>query len=151
MPYVRRNGKGEIIGSSSGSQTDHEEFLPDDNAEVIAFHEMLRAAGVWPPPTFTEQDLANLLPIMKKVDNELEALKNAIWSFNQTFHEFELALSSLLYVALRIEPLSSQVAYAIYYSPTSFDARTEIVDNVELPQHPWPSHRWSRMRRQSDN
>jgi len=55
-------------------------------------------------------------------------LRSAIWAFNAAFNELELALSGLLHEALHIP--RSQLAYAIYFSPSGFDARKEIVNNV---------------------
>ena len=64
------------------------------------------------------------------IDREHEQLKAAILAHQRGWAELELALSALLYEVLRIEPRSSHIAYAIYYSPTSLEARTELVYNA---------------------
>ncbi|WP_165418858.1 hypothetical protein [Rhizobium ruizarguesonis] len=45
MPYVTRNAEGEIAGMFEQLQPEMaEEFLPDDNPEVVAFSERSDAA-----------------------------------------------------------------------------------------------------------
>ncbi len=64
------------------------------------------------------------------LDREHEKLRAAIVAHQRGWAELEIALSALLYEVLRIEPRSSHIAYAIYYSPTSLEARTELVHNT---------------------
>ncbi|MEL3890291.1 hypothetical protein V6B08_08445 [Ferrovibrio sp. MS7] len=128
MPFVQRNWKGEVTGLFSLAQAGHaEEELSEDNPEVIAF----RQAHPVPPELLrplTHDERRKINHDHDRLKTEHTQLRNAIWAFNATFNEMELALSALLYSALDIK--HSQVAYAIYYSPNGFDARTEIVDNV---------------------
>ncbi len=66
----------------------------------------------------------------ERLDREHEKLRGAIVAHQRGWAELEIALSALLYEVLRIEPRSSHVAYALYYSPTSLEARTELVHNA---------------------
>jgi hypothetical protein len=63
-------------------------------------------------------------------ENELEheRLRNHVGQFLYIFSTLETALSTLLYAILNIR--DSQIAYAVFYSPTSFEARAEIVNNA---------------------
>ena len=128
MPFIQRNWKGEITGVFANAQPDYaEEQLPEDHPEIIAF----RAAHPTPPEMLqplTPAQIRQMEADHVRLRKEHDALRNAIWTFNSTFNELEIALSALLYAALNVP--NSQVAYAIYYSPNSFDARAEIVDNV---------------------
>jgi hypothetical protein len=64
------------------------------------------------------------------LERDHEKLRGAIVAHQRGWAELEIALSALLYEVLRVEPRSSHVAYALYYSPTSLEARTELVHNA---------------------
>lgn len=64
------------------------------------------------------------------LEHEHERLRGAILAHQQVWVELEIAMSTLLYEVLRLEPRSSHIAYALYYSPTSIEARTELVHNA---------------------
>ncbi len=59
---------------------------------------------------------------------EQEAIRTAVIAFNARFSELELVLGNLLSAIINIK--DSKIAHAIYYSPTSFDARSEIITNA---------------------
>lgn len=128
MPYVQRNWKGEITGLFAIRQPGYaEEELPDDHPDVVSFNE----AHPIPPEMLrplTPDERRRIQDDHVRITKEHDALRNAIWSFNSAFNELEIALSTLLHEALHVP--KSKVAYAVYYSPNSFDARAEIVDNV---------------------
>jgi hypothetical protein len=64
------------------------------------------------------------------LDREHEELRGASLAHQRAWAELELALSTLLYEVLRLEPHSSRVAYALYCSPTGFEARTQLLHNA---------------------
>jgi len=66
----------------------------------------------------------------KALDKEEAELRKAIIAHLIRWSELEIALSALLYIILHIEPVSSQIAYAIYYSLTGFDARRMMIAKV---------------------
>jgi hypothetical protein len=68
----------------------------------------------------------------KRLDKEYAEMTNSALHFQRRFVDLEVALSALLQAILN--GLASQVAYAIYYSPTGFHARADIVSNALL-QH----------------
>jgi hypothetical protein len=130
MPYAQRNWKGEITGLFANAQPGYaEEFLHDDDEGVLAFNtanpippEMLR------PPTpaeWREREREQ-----ERIKAEHVQLQNAILAFNNQFSHLETSLSTLLYEAMHIEPRSSKIPYAVYFSPDGFAARAAIVDNV---------------------
>jgi DNA-directed RNA polymerase subunit L len=103
--------------------------LPDDHPEVVAYRnahpipqELLRP--------LTDAERQRNAQMQKQVEDEHEAIRNAVAAFNQRFSELEIALSALLYECINVKDRNSKVAYAVYYSPTSFDARCDIVENV---------------------
>ncbi len=126
MPYVQRDSKGNITTTHATIQPGRaEEELPDDNPELLAFYAMFPPGFLTPP---TEAEWAKIRANNKRLAKEHEKIRNSISLFNTSFSELEIALSALLYQILNI--LNSRVAYAIYFSPTSFEARCEIVDNA---------------------
>jgi hypothetical protein len=78
----------------------------------------------------TEGNIARHLAETERIDKEHAEIRNAADIFNQRFTHLELSLSALLYSILNLQ--NSRLAYAIYYSPTSFDARAELVGNCIL-------------------
>jgi hypothetical protein len=68
------------------------------------------------------------VPVSEYMESEQEALKDAVHLFQSDFGRLEVALANLLHAVLNAG--SSRIPYAIYYSPNSFDARTEIVSNA---------------------
>lgn len=63
-------------------------------------------------------------------ESEIKNLHNAVLVWMQRWSDVEIAMSTLLYETLHILPRSSQISYAIYFSPDGFDARMKIVDHV---------------------
>jgi hypothetical protein len=124
MPFVQRNWKGEVTGLFARSQANEE--LPEDDPEVIAFRQ---AHPIDPrmlsPRTPAEIDKSNRDHMRVEADHKLIAA--GVVKFNRLFTELETAMSALMY-ALINKP-DSQIAYAIYYSPTSFEARATLVEN----------------------
>lgn len=128
MPFVERNWRGEITGLFARLQPDcATETLPEDDPEVVAFKAKHPVPENFLKP-LTEKESQRMAQSHKRLENEHQALRNAIWAFNAAFNELEIALSALLHEMLHIP--GGQVAYAIYYSPNGFSARTEIVANV---------------------
>jgi hypothetical protein len=130
MPFVQRNWKGEITGLFARPQSDEaNEELPEDNPEVLAY---LAKHPVPPellkPPTKEERERF----AKEYRENELEhqRIRDNLAQFYYTFSTLETALSALLYAILNLR--DSQIAYAIYYSPTSIDARAEMVHNAVI-------------------
>jgi hypothetical protein len=127
MPFVQRNWKGEITGLFANAQGYATEELPDDNPEIIAY----RTKHPVPPELLkppTKEELQRFSTMMREDELERKRIRNAVMSFHGAFSSLETALSTLLYAILHIP--DSQLAYAIYYSPTSFDARAELVNNA---------------------
>ncbi len=124
MPFVRRDESGKITGWASTEQPDTNEFLPDDHPEVVAFNARF-------PPGFLKQPTAEEIAAMDaeriRLDKEHEEIRKFNVAFALRFSELELALGNLLYEI--IHRPESRLAHAIYYSPTSFHARCEIVSN----------------------
>lgn len=130
MPYIKRNWKGEVTGLFSVPQPSFAtEKLPDDHPEVLAYRTDHPVPEHLLKPQ-TEEEIKHSQKEYERLEKEHKSLKSAIWIFNQTFSELEIALSAMLYQAINVQPKSSRVAYAIYFSPESFGARTAIVDNV---------------------
>lgn len=126
MPFVQRNSSGKIVSSCANLQPGQaEEELHDDDPELVAYLSQFPTGFLTPP---TEAEIARMNKTHERLQREHEAIRNNVIRFNAVFSHLETALSALLYSALNIQ--NSQVAYAIYFSPTGFDARAEIVDNV---------------------
>lgn len=136
MWYVQRNWKREITGlfaapqpQPDGTSLTDPEPLPDDHPEIVAFLERHPV-----PPAFlkplTAAEIQQQEQRRTKIEADHEAIRNAVSAFNNAFMHVETSLSALLYSCLGIS--KSNVAYAIYYSPTSFDARCEIVENAVI-------------------
>ena len=134
MPFVQRNWRGEIIGLYSSPQPQQDgtsltepEPLPDDHPEVVAYRAKHPVPeGFLKPPT--EQEHRRFAAMNKAAEKEHERIRRNVTQFTIAFSGLETALSALLYAMLNIQ--KSQIAYAIYYSPTSFDARAELVGNA---------------------
>jgi hypothetical protein len=132
VPYVQRSHRGHITGLSlnpqpqpDGTSLTEAEPLPEDDPEVIAF----RAAHPAPPhQPLTIEEMRHWDAEVAKLGKEHEAIKASMHRFNNGFAELESALSGLLHTILNVQ--NSLVAYAIYHSPTSFDARCQIVENA---------------------
>jgi hypothetical protein len=130
VPFVRRNWKGEITGITARPQPGNaEEFLPDDNSEIITFTKAHPVSEKLLTPLSADEWRA-IHQDNTRLQREHDELRSVIWTFNQAFSEFEIALSALLYSSLHLESRGSHIPYVIYYSPTGFEARSEIVDNV---------------------
>ena len=130
MPYIQRNWRGHITGLFANPQPDYAtEELPEDHPEVIAFREKHPIAKeLLAPPTW--EQIQRTREESERNAKEHEAIKAAVDAFNRGFSNLEISLSALLYNAIHLP--SSQVAYAIYFSPTSFDARVQLVDNAVI-------------------
>lgn len=130
MPYVQRDNDGNVKGLYARPQPGYaEDFLDDDHPEVVAY----RTAHPMPdallkPPT--EEKQRQLLQDEERIESERLDLQRAVWAFNQQFSQLEIALSALLYEAINVNPKSSHLAYAVYYSPDGFRGRYQLVDNV---------------------
>ena len=126
MPYVQRDSKGSITAAHATIQPGRaEEELPDDNPELLAFYAMFPPRFLTPP---TEAEWAKIRANNERLEKEHEKIRHNISLFNAIFSQLEIAQSALLYQILNIH--NSKVAYAIYFSPTSFEARCEIVGNA---------------------
>lgn len=80
------------------------------------------------PPS--DKDWQRIQQTQRRIEREHAAIRQAVTQFNQQFAELETALSALLYVT--VNRPNSRVAYALYYSPTSFDARVDLVQNAVI-------------------
>jgi hypothetical protein len=130
MPFVHRNWKGEITGLSTGGEPGAaNEILPDNNDEIVAFRKAHPVPEALLKP-LSPSDIVKHNQDQARIQREHEDLRTAIWAFNQAFSNFETALSALLYAALHLDSQGSHIPYVIYYSPTGFETRSEIVDNV---------------------
>ena len=127
MPYVRRDKSGVIIGHSITKQSEDTEFLPDDHPELVKYFSQFPPGFLTPP---TPDEWRQIRTEQKRIDEEHEQIRAVTVAFNLRFSEPELALSALLYVVFN-KP-ESHLAYAVYFSPTGFDARVEIVENSLL-------------------
>lgn len=135
MPYVQRDHRGEIIGlyanpqpQQDGIDTTLPDPLPETNPEVIAFREKMASRFGSPPPPITPGEAKRQTQNWSRLDKEHKEISGAVLAFNAGFTELEISLSTLLYCLINIP--SSQIAYAIYFSPTGFEARVEIVNNT---------------------
>lgn len=137
MPYVQRDHKGNIIATYANPQSPVDGIprtepdpLPEDHPEVVAFRQKMEALF----GTFSKRQPLNFEEMKRqraegeRIEREHQEIKQAVERFNSVFAQLEIALSALLYATLNLR--NSQAAYAIYYSPTSFDARAALVDNV---------------------
>lgn len=134
MPFVQRNWKGEITGLYANPQPQPDGTsltdplpLPDDHPDVVAF---LAKQPPLPPEILkppSEEELAQIRRDHERIEREHMAIRDAVVAFNSKFAALETALSALLYSILNLA--NSKLAYAIYYSPTSFDARATLVEN----------------------
>ena len=130
MPYAQRDKKGKVKGLYANPQSGYaEEFLEEQNQEVQEFHKEHPL-----PPGFLDplgpKDVQRLLQRSAALDREHTQLRNNIVNFSTGFAELEIALSALLYEILHIEPRFSKITYAIYFSPTGFAVRAQIVNNA---------------------
>ncbi len=78
----------------------------------------------------SHDNIKRMMAEHESLDREHMELNNAILAHQRAWVELEIALSALLYEVLNVEPRSSLIAYALYYSPTSIEARTELVHNA---------------------
>lgn len=139
MPYIdRKKGKivslfsvpqanedGEVLRDAEGKPL--QEFLPDDHPEVIEFckeHPMPETKPLTP------KEIEQQHREWQRLDVEHKSLRDLMVSFSITFSELEMALGNLLYEILNIQPKSSHIGHAIYYTPTSFEARRDIVNSA---------------------
>jgi len=99
------------------------DFITDDDPDFIAY--LAETPPLEPP---TKEDLKRLSHEWKRIGEEQEAIRDEVLSFHTAFSGLEQSLSVLLHNILNAG--TSRVAYAIYYSPTSFDARAELVGNA---------------------
>lgn len=132
MPFVQRNEKGEITGLWTVRQWEGQEELSDDNPEVVAFKERQPPL----PKDFlrpsTREEAEKLQKEYETLDAEYQTSNNAALALYRGWSELELALSGLLYEVLHLPNKGSRLANVIYFSPTSLDARTTLVNNAVL-------------------
>ena len=126
MKFVERDENGKIISASAAVQRGKaEEELFDDDPELITFFAQFPAGFLDPPnPEELERERQEEL----RIAPEHERIRTNAALFNSMFSDLENSLGLFLNVLLNIP--NSQIAYAIYFSPTSFEARCEIVQNV---------------------
>lgn len=128
MPFVQRNHRGEVTGLFANRQLGYaEEQLADDHPDVVAFRKAHPTPKELLEPLSVE-DIRRLDADSKRIATEHDAIRQAIAAFHQGFSMLENALSALLYIMIN-QP-KSQIAYAIYYSPTGFEARSDVVENA---------------------
>lgn len=139
MPYIRRkkgkivatffspqaNDNGEILRDAEGKPL--QEYLPDDDPEIIEFRKRHPMLEVKP---LTQQQIKVLEKEWDRLGKEQKLLRDYMVTFSDSWSQMEIALSCLLYKVLNIKPKSSHLAYAIYYSPSSFDARSQLIDKT---------------------
>jgi hypothetical protein len=77
-----------------------------------------------------EEDWKKLAEQADRVQRETEEITAATTAFRNSFDSLELALSELLHAI--VDGQKSRVAYAIFYSVNSFEARTYMVENALL-------------------
>lgn len=122
MPFVRRDANGKIISSFLQPQNNTEE-VSDDAPEYVEYLKNFPSGFL----VMTPEQAAQAESKAKKSKQEENEIHLAIETFNKLFSSLESALSLLLHSILNAK---GEVAFAIYYSPTSFDARAEIVGNA---------------------
>jgi hypothetical protein len=124
--YVRRNWKGEITDVHPRPQLkDGLELLADDDPELVAF--LQKAGRDEKVRQFSAKEQAGFKREYEKAIAEEESIQLSVSAFAKSFAMLEDELSKLL--SRIINAGGSKIAFAIYYSPTSFDARSEIVSN----------------------
>ena len=79
-------------------------------------------------PTWAEVE--KMAQANRRLEKEHDQLNNYTLNFFRQWAELDNAMGALLYELLHIQPRSSRLAYAIYFSPTSAEARSDIVSNV---------------------
>ena len=68
------------------------------------------------------------VPVSEYLEAEVLALNGEVTNFHSNFAQLETCLANLLHAIL--DASTSAIPLAIYYSPTSFDARAEVVGNA---------------------
>ncbi len=133
MPFVLRNSKGEVTGTFTVRHHEGEQFLDDDNPEIVAYN--ARTLSSLPkdflrPLTEAERKLSAAEHEVHQ--REHATLNNAVLAVYRGWSELELALSGLVYEVLHLPNKGSRLPNVIYFSPTSLDARTTLVSHVVL-------------------
>jgi hypothetical protein len=82
------------------------------------------------PKRLTPDELEKLAQQNREIEAEYVELNNYTLAFHRQWAELDNALGALLYEILHLP--DSHIAYAIYFSPTSAEARAEIVSNALL-------------------
>ena len=132
MAHIERDYGGNICGVSTNPQYNEDgslrtEELPDDHPEVVAF---ISRMPVLTQAHMTKEDHDREDRQMKEAEADTSKLQELMLTYVQIWAELETALSALLYTVLAIEPRSSQIAYAIYYGLSGFDARMNTVGHA---------------------
>jgi hypothetical protein len=138
MPYVQRNSKLEIVGLYANPQPGiAEEFVIEEHPEVQALRDEMGATE-WPSQMPSTTEMRRMEREQQELLAEGAEMDSAIVRFLKSWSNLETSLSTLLYEALDIRPRSSRVAYAIYYSAPSFEARllllTEVFEQLAAEQ-----------------
>lgn len=127
MPYVKRHWKGHIVGIFATSQPDiAEEFLPDDNPEILAFF-LAHQPPVYEPMTTEEliQEAHRMMEIHDRLKEEHKNIKIGIVAIIMAWADIENALCGLL---KKMIDSPSQIGSAMYFSLSGLDARIGLVD-----------------------
>jgi hypothetical protein len=124
--FVQRDWRGNITGLYSGRQDYAQEELPDDHPEVVEFNAKhpVPAELLCGPTT---EEIAESSRQKEKLKAEESDMRRQTDLFRNSFNELEIALSALLYAILNAK---GRVAYAVYYSVNSFEARSDLVGNA---------------------
>jgi hypothetical protein len=132
MPYVRRNWKGEITDIYSAPQiyAGNWEKLSEDDPEIIAFQKAAPKKALLAEHTWPKNIRERVVKGFAKASEDEKKIKAASGSFAYSFGQLESSLSELLQRLLGGG--ESKIGFAIYFSPTSFEARSEIVGNTVI-------------------
>jgi hypothetical protein len=136
MPYVQRDRTGKIVGvyanpapQPDGTCLTEPDPLPDDHPEVVEFFTKFPLPKIVP---LTDKQRQQMRREEEAQSAEFHELRNLMLNHFHVWSQLEMALSALLYVLLNIQPKSSHIAYAIYYSPSGFEARRKIIDDAVI-------------------
>jgi hypothetical protein len=125
MPYVNRDFGGMIVAAAPVRQPVWaEEFLPDDNEELVKFMSQFSPIPATLP---TLEMIENISKEHERIENEKRTLGEFILIFLSTWSNLENTCSRFFYDIVNSAPQESQVAYAIYHTAPGFEGQISIL------------------------
>jgi hypothetical protein len=128
MPYVQRNIKAEITGVFANPQPGRaEEFLPDDNPEVVAFN---KAHPVPYVPPLTKEEIIKFAADHKRMAEDQREILSEVANITLGWANVENALVLLLDGILndRHNTKMTAILSTMYFSLSNLESRIGLVD-----------------------